>query len=102
MVQLAASARRTCEERQLEYPIYFEQAPIFCLRCIICPTLRATRAPWASWAGPPLDLGVEFKADTSTFEYERHRACLSVKTSNDEPSHVPLHARALRGVALLS
>ena len=48
----------------------------------------------------PLDLGVELKADTSTFEYERHRACLSVKTSTDEPSHVPLYARTLRGTAL--
>ena len=49
-----------------------------------------------------LNLGVELKADTSTFEYERHRVCLSVKTSNDEPSYVPLHARTLRGVALSS
>ena len=48
------------------------------------------------------NLGAELKADTSTFEYDRHRVCLSVKTSNDEPSHVPLHARTLRGVALSS
>ena len=102
MVQLAASARHTCEEWLLEYLIYFGQAPILCPRCMICPTLRATRAPWASRAGPPSSLGVELKADTSTFEYERHRACLSVETSNDEPSHVPLRARTLRGVALSS
>ena len=102
MDQLAASARRTCEERSLEHPIYFEQAPIVCPRFIICPTLRATGVPWASRAGPPSNLGVELKADTSTLEYERHRACLSVKTSNDEPSHVPLQARTLRGVALSS
>ena len=102
MVQLVASARRTCEERPLEYPIYFEQATIFCLCLIIFSTLRTTRAPWASRVGPPSNLGVELKADTSTFEYERRRACLSVKTSNDEPSHVPLHARTLRGVALSS
>ena len=102
MVQLEASARRTCEERPLEYTIYFEQATIFCLCLIIGSTLRATQAPWASRAVPPSNLGVELKADTSTFEYERHRACLSVKTSNDEPSHVPLHARTLRGVALSS
>ena len=38
----------------------------------------------------------------STVEYERHRACLSVKISTDEPSHVPLHARILRGAALSS
>ena len=50
----------------------------------------------------PSNLGVELKADASTCEYERHRACLSVKTSTDEPSHVPLHARTLRGAALSS
>ena len=83
-------------------PFYIAKAPILCLCLVEASTLRATRAPWGSWAGPPSNLGVEFKADTSTFEYERHRACLSVKTSNDEPSHVPLHARTLRGVALSS
>ena len=102
MDQLAASARRTCEEWPLEHPLYFAQAPIFCPRFIICPTLRATRAPWASRAGPPSNLGVELKADTSTFEYERHRSCLSVKTSTDEPSHAPLHARTLKCIALSS
>ena len=75
-------------------------------------TLRAThehRAPFEPHEhhaglgqGPPSNLGVELKADTSTFEYGRHRACLSVKTSTDEPSHVPLHARTLRGAALSS
>ena len=45
MVQLAARARRTCKERSVEYPIYFEQATIFCPRFIISSTLRATRAP---------------------------------------------------------
>ena len=83
-------------------PIYFEQATAFFPCLIISSTLRATRAPWASRAGPPSNLRVELKSDTSTFEYERHRACLSVKTSNDESSHVPLHARTLRGVALSS
>ena len=102
MVQLAARARHTCKELPVEYPIYFEQATIFCLCLVISSTLRVTRAPWASRAGPPSNLGVELKADTSTFEYERHRACLSVKTSNDESSHVPLYARTLRGVALSS
>ena len=48
----------------------------------------------------PSKLGVELKADASTFEYERHRACLRVKNSTDEPSHVPLHTRPLRGAAL--
>ena len=102
MVQLAARAHRTSEERRVEHPIFFEQATIFC-PCIMIPsTLRATRALWPSRAGPPSSLRVQLKSDTSTFEYERHRACLSVKTSNDEPSHVPLHARTLRGVALSS
>ena len=50
----------------------------------------------------PSNLGVELKADASTLEYERHRACLSVKTSTDEPSRVPLHARTLRGTGLSS
>ena len=50
----------------------------------------------------PLNLGVELKADASTFEYERHTACLSVKTSTNEPSHVPLRARTLRSAALSS
>ena len=55
-----------------------------------------------SRARPPSNLGDDLKADTSTFEYDRTRVCLSVKTSNDEPSHAPLHARTLRGVALSS
>ena len=75
-------------------------APIFCL-CLVEPlTLRATRAPFGSRAGPPSNLGVELKDDTSTFEYERHRACLSVNTSTNEPSHVPRHAPTLRSAAL--
>ena len=65
-------------------------------------TLRVTRAPCRSPAGPPSNLGVAVSADASTFEYERHRACPSVKPSTDQPSHVPLHARTLRGAALSS
>ena len=65
-------------------------------------SLRATPAPLGSRAGLSSNLGDELKADISIFEYERHRVCLSVKTSNDEPSHVTLHARTLRGVALSS
>ena len=102
MDQLAASARRICEEWPLEHRLYFAQAPIFCPHFIICSTLRATRAPWASRAGCLSNLGVELKADTSTFEYERHRACLSVKTLSDERSHVAVHARSLRGAVLSS
>ena len=104
MDQLAASARRTCEEWPLEHPLYFAQAPIFCPRFIVCPTLRPTRAPWASWAGPPSNLGVELKADASTFKYERHRACLSVNTSTDEASYVPptrTHLGGRRSVELM-
>ena len=71
-----------------------------CLYRVLLLTLRATRAPCRSWAGPPSNLGVTVSAYASTFEYERHRACLSVKTSTDEPPHVPLHARTLRGAAL--
>ena len=63
---------------------------------------RAARAPCRSRAEPPSNLGVELKADASTLEYERHRACLSVKTSTDEPSDVPLHARTSMGAALSS
>ena len=84
------------------HPFNIAKATIFCLCLIISSTLRATRAPSGSRAGPPSNLGVELTADTSTFEYERHGVCLSVKASNDEPSHVPLHARTLRGVALSS
>ena len=84
------------------HPFYIAKATLFCICLIISSTLRATRAPSGSRAGPPSNLGVELKADTSTFEYERHRVCLSVKTSNDEPSHVPLQARTLRGVVLSS
>ena len=75
---------------------------LFCLHLVFSLNLRATRAPCRSRAGPPSNLGVAVSADPSTFEYERHRACLSVKTSTDQPSHVPLHARILRGAALSS
>ena len=51
---------------------------------------------------PPSNLGVELKADASTLEYERYRACLRVKTSTAEPSHVPLLVRTLRDAALSS
>ena len=98
-ISLQPRARHTREEWPVEHPRYFAQAPIFCPHFIWCLTLRATRAPCRSQAGPPSNLGVELKADASTFEYERHRACLSVKTSADEPSHVPLDERTLRGAA---
>ena len=61
-----------------------------------------TSTAGVSCRGLSSNFGDELKADTSTFEYERHRVCLSVKTSNDKPSYVPLHARTLRGVALSS
>ena len=83
-------------------PFYVAMALIICLCLVESLTLRATRVPWGSRAEPPSNLGVELKADASTVEYERHRACLSVKTSTDVPSHVPLHARTLRGAALSS
>ena len=83
-------------------PFYIAQVPMICLCLVRLLTPRARRVPCRSRAGPPSNLGVELKANASTFEYERHRACLSVKTSTDEPSHVPLHARTLRGAALSS
>ena len=94
--------RHTCDDALEIILFYIAMAPIFCLCLVENLTLRATRARCGSRAGPPSIVGVELKADTSTFEYERHRVCLSVTTSNDEPSRVPLHARNLRGVALSS
>ena len=94
--------RYTCDDALEDNSLYIAMALMFCLCYVENLTLRATRAPWGSRAGSSSNLGVELKADTSTFEYERHRVCLSIKTSNDEPSHVPLHARTLRGVALSS
>ena len=94
--------RHTCddalEDNSFLYRIGSNILPLPCGKF----NLRATRARWGSRSGPPSNLVVELKANTSTFEYERHRVCLSLKTSNDEPSHVPLHARTLRGVALSS
>ena len=52
----------------------------------------------------PSNLGVELKADASTFKYERHRACLSVNTSTDEPSYEPptrTHLAGRRSVELM-
>ena len=69
---------------------------------ILSLTLRATRAPYRSRAGPPSNCGVAVSANVTHDEYERHRACLSVRTSTNEPSHVPLYARTLRGAALSS
>ena len=81
-------------------PLYVTQVPIFCLYFVLSLTLRATRAPYRARAGPPSNRGVTVSADFSHDEYERHRACLSVKTSNDQPPHVALHAPTLRGAAL--
>ena len=80
----------------------FTQVPMFCLHLVFSLNLRATQAPCRSRAGHPSNLGAAVSAVPSTFEYERHRACPSVKTSTDQPSHVPLHARTLRGAALSS
>ena len=41
----------------------------------------------------PSNLGVRVRADPSTFEHERHRACPIVKTPTDQPSYLPLHRR---------
>ena len=102
LMSLEPRFRHTCDDAQKDNSLYIAKAPIFCLCLVRLLTLRATRAPCRSRAGPPSNLGVELKADASTFEYERHRAGLCVKTSTDKPSHVPLHARTLRGAALSS
>ena len=86
------------------------ESPLCCTDSHILPSLgiynslnpRITRAPWWSRAGSPSNLGVAVSVDASTFEYERHRVCLSVKNSTDKPNHVPLHARTLTGAALSS
>ena len=83
-------------------PLYVAQAPIFCLHLILLLVLPATCAPYRSRAGPHSNYGVAVSADVTHDEYERHRACLSIKTSTDKPSHAPLHARTLRGAALSS
>ena len=83
-------------------PLLVAQAPLFFLHFILLLTLRATRAPYRSLAGPPSNYGIPVRADVTHDEYERHRACPSVKPSTDQPSHVPLHARTLRGAALSS
>ena len=44
----------------------------------------------------PLEFGVVLKANASTFEYERHRACLSVKTLNTRT-----HLEVRRSVELM-
>ena len=89
---------------QKRSPFYVAQAPIFCLCLVLLLTLRATRAPCRSWARRPSTLGVEVSADASTFEYKRHRVCPSVKTSTDQPFHVPLsthtHFEARRSLEL--
>ena len=82
--------RDTCEEAPKVTSLLYRKGYNILPLPIISSTFRATRAPSGSRAGPPSNLGVDFKADTSTFEYERHRVCLSVKNSNDEPSHVCL------------
>ena len=101
-MSLEPRLKHTCDDALEDNLFYIAKATIFCLNLVISSSLRATPAPLGSRAGLSSNLGDELKADTSTFEYERHRVCLSVKTSNDEPSHVPLHARTLRGVALSS
>ena len=100
--QLGATVQPHLRRRSEQLTFYIAQAPIFCLCRVLFLTLRATRAPCRSWAGPPSNLGVAVSANASTFESERHRACLSVNTSTAEPSHVPLCARTLRGAALSS
>ena len=80
-------------------PLCIAQAPILCLHFRLALPVQSTPAPYRS---PPSICGVAVSADVTHDEYERHRACLSVKTSTNQPFHVPLHARTLRGAALSS
>ena len=69
-ISLKPRARHTCEERQADRLLYFAQAPIFCPPFILLLTLRATRAPYRSLAGPPSNCGVSVRADVTHDEYE--------------------------------
>ena len=92
--------RHTCDDAQEENsPLYRTGSNILPLPCATFHPPSHTSTVQISG---PSNLGVKLKADASTFEYEGHRACLSVKTSTDESSHVPLHARTLRGAVLSS
>ena len=97
---LEPHARYTCEDAPKRIPFYIAQAPIFCLHLKLLITLRSTRAPYRSQAGPPSNCGVAVSADVAHDEYERHRAFPSFKTPNDQPSYVPLHTHTLRGADL--
>ena len=55
MVQLAARAHRTSEERRVEHPIYFEPATIFCLCVIIPSTPPSHMSPMAVSGRTPLE-----------------------------------------------
>ena len=101
-ISLQPRARHTCEELWAEHPLYIAQASIFCSHFILLLTFRATRAPYRSLAGPPSNCGVSVRADVTHDECERHRACPSVKPLTEQPFHVHLHARTLRGAALSS
>ena len=63
---------------------------IFCLLGTLSPRRRAPPALYrSSAAGFPPICGVAARANFSEDELERHRACLSIKTSADEPSDAP-------------
>ena len=101
-ISLQPRAHQSCGEPPGLNHLFVAQAPILCLHLVFSLNPQATRAPCRSRTGPPSNLGVAVSVDASTFEYERHRACLSLKTSIDEPSHVPLHSRTMGGAALWS
>ena len=98
-ISLEPRARHTCDHvKEANSLLYRTGSHILPYRVLLL-ILRATRAPCRSRTRPPSNLGIAVSADNSTFEYERHSACLSVKPSTDELSHVPLHARSLRCAA---
>ena len=80
-------------------PLCITQAPILCLHFRLALPVQSTPTPYRSLSSI---CGMAVSADVTHDEYERHRACSSVKTSTNQPCHVPLHARTLRGAALSS
>ena len=101
-ISLEPRARHTCENVPERNLLYIAQAPIFFLHLILLLTLPSTRILYRSRARAPSNFGVTISADVTHDEYERHRACPSVRTSTDQSSHVPLHVRTSKGAALSS
>ena len=77
--------RHTCDDAQeVNSLLYRTGSSIPPLPCATFNPPSHTSTMQVS-AGPPSNLGVELRADASAFEYERHRACLSVKLQPTSP-----------------